>query len=294
MKNSPKTKIRPIEMRIVGGLGNQLFCFFAGLDLAARLKLKLRLDLTDIYSKSQKHKVTLESLNLVKNLPTIRRKAYLVTYLINRFYSMKPRANIFRSDEIGFDSKFEEIDSSRRVEGYFQTYIYFDRVKNFIPNVELINPSNWFLKEKNLIQENQAIALHVRRGDYIKLKNLYGLLDSSYYLRAIKRLQSMKVDGRIWVFSDDIVEAKQLLEAVLPSNTHWVIAPETSDAAESLILMSHATANIIANSTFSWWGAALNYKNPPVIVPKKWFQNMEDPKKLYPPNWIQIESSWIN
>ena len=81
MKNSPKTKIRPIEMRIVGGLGNQLFCFFAGLDLAARLKLKLRLDLTDIYSKSQKHKVTLESLNLVKNLPTIRRKAYLVSYL---------------------------------------------------------------------------------------------------------------------------------------------------------------------------------------------------------------------
>jgi hypothetical protein len=94
------------------------------------------------------------------------------------------------------------------------------------------------------------------------------------------------------IVSDDISEAKKLLASILPPNTIWVNPPKGTDAVESLVLMSQGAGNIIANSTFSWWGAALNEKSLVTVAPKKWFKGMQDPKDLYPPDWLLVESSW--
>jgi hypothetical protein len=97
---------------------------------------------------------------------------------------------------------------------------------------------------------------------------------------------------QIYIFSDDIQAAKDLLHLSVPSDTVWIIPPIESNSVESLLLMSKAKSIIIANSTYSWWGAALKQEKLDVVAPKKWFRSMDDPQDLYPPQWHLIESSW--
>jgi hypothetical protein len=96
----------------------------------------------------------------------------------------------------------------------------------------------------------------------------------------------------VHVFSDDIIEAKKMLSQLLGEHVTWVEPPLESYPAESLLLMSKAKVNIIANSTYSWWAGALNTNNNLVLAPKSWFKNMLTPEYIYPPEWIQIESHW--
>jgi hypothetical protein len=96
----------------------------------------------------------------------------------------------------------------------------------------------------------------------------------------------------VWVISDEIAEAKILLQSILPLQTKWVNPPANASPVESLVLMSHASANIIANSTFSWWGAMLNPGSVVTVAPQKWFRGMDDPIDLYPSHWILVPSVW--
>jgi hypothetical protein len=103
-------------------------------------------------------------------------------------------------------------------------------------------------------------------------------------------LAQEKNPGRnVYVFSDDIEHAQALFP---DSNFNFVSEPIDSIAAESMFLMSACSTLIIANSTFSWWGAALGNKEKEVYAPQKWFRCLEDPKDLIPANWIRVKSCW--
>jgi hypothetical protein len=177
---------------------------------------------------------------------------------------------------------------------YFQTFIHYFSLSNKLPSIRVKNPSDWYVDQVRKIQATNAIALHIRRGDYVNLSKLHGLLDTDYYCAAVMELKSRGYDRPIWVFSDDIYEAKNLLKNRVRGITNWVTPPSKSDPIESMMLMSFACANIIANSTFSWWGAALSTEEKPIITPLKWFRGMTDPELLYPPNWIKIRNSWLD
>jgi hypothetical protein len=121
------------------------------------------------------------------------------------------------------------------------------------------------------------IAVHIRRGDY-KLLPEFGLLGKRYYQDAIERLRDEGHQGPVWIFSDDPVCAQKMLQGEAIS----------LGAIGDLYVMSHASANVIANSTFSWWGAWMNESSQNVIAPNPWFQGMAPIQDLIPPDWTCI------
>jgi hypothetical protein len=212
---------------------------------------------------------------------------------ISKYYKKNSFISLdYFSEVIGYDQNIFNLPKGTILNGYFQTYKYFDNVKYIISSINLKNPSNWFLQRTNEITEYETLVIHVRRGDYENYANKYGLLSSEYYKRAIAKIDGIKPNLKVWVFSDDIAKAKSLLGNFVPDDTVWVDPKEVEDDAEALLLMSKSHAIITANSTFSWWAAMLSTQESIVVAPSKWYKNMKDPNELIPPNWITIESLW--
>jgi len=292
-----------ISVKLVGGLGNQLFGYFAGYDLSVRKNYSLDLDVTDIRSGNSTHAVSIESFTLPGNFFSTQSASLInnvnwknVLVRVSRKLNLPTifSSTTFVSKEIGFDENVMEVGPGSSLFGYFQTYRHFFPYSHDFYNVSLRAPSRWFEENLFKIKSDNAVAIHVRRGDYSKLADTYGLLSSDYYKHAVDAISSLLPNSIFWVFSDDPSVARMLLADLLPKTTVWVYPPADHDAAETMLLMSNASGNIIANSTFSWWGAALNSSGGPVVVPSKWFKTMLDPKDLYPPHWTQVESSWVN
>jgi len=296
MLNVREKKRSPVTVRVVGGLGNQLFCYFAGRYLASLNRSPLVLDMSDIRSGKSAHDVTIESFNIDAEI--FSQPKSLIGNFVSRFLHKAKKLGVFPdssnyfSDVIGYDPELRCLSVPVTLNGYFQSYKYFYSEDHFQNSLSLRKPSLWFQEQEERFQAEPVISVHVRRGDYKKLQHSYGLLGASYYNACFDRLSSAHKNLPIYVFSDDIFAAKKLLNFLDNYDVKWVEPPVGTDPAESLVLMSKARVNVIANSTFSWWGAALSANNNLVYAPKKWFKDLPDPKFLYPPSWIQIDSHW--
>jgi hypothetical protein len=293
-----KSAQKVISTRVVGGIGNQLFCYFAGFTLAKKINYDLKIDVSDIRQGRSVHEVSIESFHLPGDFISVD-ESYLSYYfkrifkrLIQKFsLNLWPSSN-YQSKVIGYDPNLEVIAAPTKLNGYFQTFRYFERVSKELLPLKLKSETEWFKITLKILQESNFVSIHIRRGDYEKLSQNYGLLSADYYRRAIEKIEALSIKGRYVIFSDDIDKAREVLSGLVSEEAFWIDPPENVSPVESLMLMSHATANIIANSTFSWWGAALNIKTSAVIAPSKWFRNLDDPQDLYPLDWHLIESSW--
>jgi len=289
---------KAITTKVVGGIGNQLFCYFAGYYLSKKLGLNLKVDVSDIRNKRSVHDVSIEALDL----PGVfyeRSNSEVLHYLSrvrNKIITTLPFRGTSRrsyiSPLIGFDPHLDEINTPTSIHGYFQSYKYSRSFLEERREVELKNPSNWYLQMIESSRDSKFTALHIRRGDYRFHSDTYGLLSKKYYEEAITYLRNRNDLHKLYIFSDDVQAAKEILHSLTPSDTVWINPSSESNPVESLLLMSRAHSNIIANSTYSWWGAALNFEKGIVIAPKKWFRSMPDPQALYPPEWHTIESYW--
>ena len=164
--------------------------------------------------------------------------------------------------------------------GYFQSELYFPH-RDFILN--LFEPAD-FIKEqlvrfKDIVGDNKA-AIHVRRGDYIKLNKVYHVLDMNYYNKAMWYLKNLGVRDFV-VFSNDRVWCEQNLKG-----EHFTHMKE--DAFIELFLMGQCKYNVIANSAFSWWGAYLNNnEGRKIIAPNRWFIDNRK-ENIIPKDWIKL------
>lgn len=132
------------------------------------------------------------------------------------------------------------------------------------------------------------VIIHIRRGDY-KAETTFGLPGEKYYRSAIDLINLNHSHHPIWVFSDDVNEAREVL-SWLPSERVKYISDVDEQSAASLMAMRLGCAYIIANSTFSWWGAFLSEaRNPLVIAPEPWFSGQKEPTLLIPKDWIRIQ-----
>lgn len=300
-------------MELVGGLGNQLFGFTAGLYLATRLGASLRPVLRKPLRGETDHSSSIESiLPLSYKLSEMSYKEKIVLELrkMVRKVSLKigfpvtwveDFTKVHVSPTLGFDSSLGQLETGSYVFGYFQTYRFLHALKESgaMPPLAPRNPSKWFVQESDLIQKIKPIAVHVRRGDYLDAKNSFiGALAADYYSRAITSLREQLGDnsqGReVWIFSDEpnMVRA-EFKNLGLFQEARFVVPPPTAQAGESLFLMSQAIALVISNSTFSWWSAALSDTDA-VVAPIKWFKNANDPEDLIPTTWTRLSSSWIS
>jgi hypothetical protein len=291
---SKSRKRKQVKVKLVGGLGNQLFCYFAGYSVATRASLSLVLDTSDLKSGRSTHKVSIESFILPGKL--IYNNENKTVYLLRRIFKRLIRVSKIQvgknyiSNVVGYDSNLNSITKSISLSGYFQSYKYVEPYLLLFKDLKLRKPNKHFLEIRKQITSSPSTAIHVRRGDYLNLSHQFGLLDSIYYRNAFEIIKELHPNQNVYIFSDDIRIAKKLLSGIVPSNSWWI--DEKFGAAESLLLMSYSSAIIIANSTFSWWGAMLGNEKT-VIAPKKWFKSLNDPEFLYPPSWKLITSHWI-
>ena len=177
------------------------------------------------------------------------------------------------------------------INGYWQSEYYFKDIKEeILKDFEIITPISTnasIVLEK--IQSCNAVSLHVRRGDYVSIpstSSFHGVCSLEYYHEAIKILNSKFSELQFFIFTDDIAWSKKYF-----NSSNMIIASNDNQTdIDDLRLMSYCQHHIIANSSFSWWGAYLGKnKNKTVIAPTRWFNNDSiNTEFLIPKNWIRI------
>ena len=306
---SAKTKF--VRVILAGGLGNQLFQYFAGLSIAERLGSDLILDPRLIFSGVAGHSESITDLNLphAVSLKKATGPSGQILFWIDRLYLglagklLKNRKLLYkllghyRSGVVGYDPRLRFLKSPVVLMGYFQSWRYVDSVgaSGIIDKIRYNGGSEWFIDTRELISRStRPLALHVRRGDY-GVHRRHGMLSMEYYKAALENLRLEGIEWEdVWVFSDQIESAQSELSTLFAesANVHYVTPPEDSHSLESLFLMSEFPTLITANSTFSWWAAKLGPTDKRIVCPEKWFAEMTDPTDLYPDDWIKVPSYW--
>ena len=293
-----------VSAYIMGGLGNQLFQVFAAIALSlGQSNLKFVFPYYEL-SPGITKRVTYWNTFLSKLLPFTTHKTSVSIQDINNFFILRERFHYY--------CKFPDINNNTLLFGYFQSYKYFH---HFLPEIlDLIDYHNIrsnILNEYNNyfdfidIPSISIISLHFRFGDYVGLDGTFELLNSDYYISAIKHIiyKDLTYNVRILYFfeSQDSVHVSPIIEKIKEyTNTNndfsfqHVNVSHNIDDWKQLVLMSCCNHNIIANSSFSWWGAYLNPSNyKQVCYPKKWFGKKEQKKQselqdMFPSDWIII------
>jgi hypothetical protein len=152
-------------------------------------------------------------------------------------------------------------------------------------------------KHKDLLNRaKKPISIHFRIGDYVKNQAMHPILSTSYYINCIKYLKSLvpdlEEDFFLLVFGE-ICDNEKIVNAIESIKKNFAIEIIICDYAipdyEQLLLMSLCYHNIIANSTFSWWGAYFNSNaNKIVCYPSIWNRSANNVKDLFPESWIKM------
>lgn len=246
-----------ISCRLQGGLGNQMF------QISAAYALALRNNDAACFNLS------------VCNTPMQGNKS--ITYVNSIFSKICDSKNLnfeILYNEPNFSFNEIKYNPNMLLNGFFQSEKYFYDFKEEIKN--LFNLPTDIVKKPI----DKLTSIHVRRGDYLKLQDYHLVLPKEYYLEAMD-----KIKGNFIFFSDDIEWVKENFKG------DNIFYSETGDELMDLTLMSLCDNNIIANSSFSWWGAYLNKKeNKKVIAPKNWFgpNGPKDINDIYPETWEKI------
>lgn len=293
-----------VTVLLNGGLGNQLFQYAAAKSLSLHHKVPLQIDIssflredlpelevprdfelykftgvhdaTCVLSKEQNKEVVdfLQKKSLAKLLPNHCRKIYS-----ERFYH--------------FDSNFFKSRKHVLLKGQWQSEKYFSPYKAFFSNALQLKPElveNCQAKATTL-QTINSVSVHVRRGDYLRKQIIFdwhGVMGKDYYEKAFCVLAEKIGNFTPYYFTDDPEWVKEnlmsLKEGELISGVH------SKTHYEDFYLISKCRHNIIANSSFSWWGAWLNDNPEKVVVgPEKWFdQGPKDTYDILPTEWIRI------
>lgn len=309
-----------VIVKLIGGLGNQMFQYAAGRSLACRLNTTLKLDIS-LFKQYPDRFYALKDFNIqekiasskeiytfsgipqtigqkivdrIKNRTPLVRKILALRYCLPFGRRVSGRHSfIYTEPHFHFDPKFFRLGNDVYLDGYWQSEKYFSNIADFIRQ-EFTGKTP--LEGKNLeifkqIQNCDSVSLHIRRGDYAAnptTTRIHGVCSLEYYRIAINKLTEELEEPYFFIFSDDPSWAKRRLQTSSFLIYFDYNGPES--AHEDLRLMAKCKHNIIANSTFSWWGAWLN-QNPDKILlaPKRWFSADEyNTKDLFPDGWTKI------
>lgn len=289
-----------IIIKIQGGLGNQLFQYALGRSLSLKLDTTLKLDLTAFETgKNRKYELDqfkvmteIASKNEIKKFKSSR--SLVLSRLSKYFPFLYGKSAYISEKKYNFDPRVLNLPKNRYLEGYWQSEKYFCH------NSELIRKELTFKNSatganlatlKKISSKNSSICLHVRRGDYISDKitrNVFRSCDLKYYSKAINLFEKKITKPVFFVFSDDINWAKMNIKT---TNKIYFFDNNSPDKSyEDLRLMSECKNFIIANSTFSWWGAWLSQHDSKIVItPKHWFTDLKiNTSDLCPKEWMRI------
>jgi len=290
--------------KLVGGLGNQMFQYAAGSSLAYSLNTGLKVDKSAYDHVYKVWPYGLDCFKLkpvfappkevavftkINQLPSTK-TAKLLRFLLGKFTNKR----YFQEKHFHFDPDFFSLSPKNDyyLSGHWISEKYFKKIADFIRTAFTVKTK---LRGRNLefarrIRRTTSVSIHVRRGDYIsdkKANAFHGTCDLPYYRRCLTLITKKIMAPTFYVFSDDPKWCKQNLRF---KHTTLFIDYNQDKNYEDLRLMSLCRHNIIANSTFSWWGAWLNQNpNKLVLAPKQWFKDKNlNTKDLLPENWLKV------
>lgn len=289
-----------VTIRIKGGLGNQLFQYAAGYALAKRMNQKLKLD-NSFFPQQTLRGFKLGYLNVTFG-DVVEHQSGLVKAYKNKYLNKTLRKANVRALPCGKQTKYLLETRSDIVpeffnisapniylDGYYQSEKYFreykaDLIKQFTPNYPSEAEYESVLAE---IQGCEAVAIHVRRGDFLSAQNdpnpNHYLLGEQYYHNALKYVTEHLENPVFFWFSDDIDWVKQNFGE--RENFRFVSLHTKHTDIDEMMLMKNCKHIIAANSTFSWWASWLNkHENALHICPAKRYGNLH----MIPENWVKI------
>jgi hypothetical protein len=189
------------------------------------------------------------------------------------------------ASDLGYDSNFKISKGNNLLVGYFQSSKWASGLREQLDKriaLNIISPR--LVEYQELARVEKPLIVHMRLGDYLD-EGGFGIPSQNYYRAAINNLVARGSFEKIWLFSDEPDKAIDMLPPDLPIENRIIYNPDFS-SAETLEVMRMGLGYVIANSTFSWWGAYLSYtSNPPVIYPVPWFKTVQPPRELTPETW---------
>lgn len=279
---------------ISGGLGNQMFQY--ALCMAYKHRgIQIKLDISKysyykIHNNYELHKIfgvddEIAILEEIK-LYGYRRDNRLIRWMQKTRFCKK---SVYIENSTRFNPNVLQQDE-KYIRGYWQTEKYFDDIRDSIIKKFQFPPiTDQKLQEiVNHIKNTNSVSFHIRRGDYLNHPLYRGICDSDYYVRAYEYLKvKLGDDLKIFVFSNDIDWVKENIKF---PDMIFVDINSGENSYRDMQLMSLCKHNVIANSTFSWWGAWLNKNyNKFVIAPQKWTNgSKEEWKDILPNNWVKL------
>ena len=287
-----------IITKLIGGLGNQMFQYAAGRQLAYKLGVELKLDILD-FDHYKLRKYELDVFNIQENFATAEEIADLTILkrnIIERFISRllhKPYRPLPTYIKESFNSEIMNMYDGVYLDGYWQSEKYFADIIEIIREEFIITTTQEGLNRKlaDQIKSCNSVSLHIRRGDYVsnpETNKAHGICDIDYYLHCIEHLTKTVEHPHFFAFSDDIEWVRQNLK--IPYPITFIENNGQDKSYEDLRLMSQCKHHIIANSSFSWWGAWLNPNEDKIVfAPRKWFANKDaNIQDRIPNQWIII------
>lgn len=289
-----------IVVRITGGLGNQLFQYAAGRRLAHIHNTELKLDVTEVLSKSYRPYL-LDLFSIQATIASAEERSRMLG--MSRWVpeALEPLAHeylhhlfphVLREAHFYCDERLLNAGDDMYLIGYWQSEKYFSDISLMLrSDLTLKNPlSAKSADALHRIQDSASVALTVRRGDFVTdyyIHKRHGVLPLSYYERAVDAIARRVSKPSFFVFSDDISWVKKHMRL-----SHEVVYMDFNypdRTVEDLFLISSCKHAILANSTFSWWGAWLN-RNPLkiIIAPSHWFNLPYDTRDLFPSGWMRM------
>lgn len=288
--------------RLYGGLGNQLFQYAAGLSLAARLNADLLVHAKrykgeyihpdSIFTVFPNLKIKKASFFKIFKLLGFRSVKFL-NYFMGHKVGYRPHKNYFNEPHYHFSDEINLIEGSVYINGYFQSERYFSSNTKLIKNTFIFdkNLENKYKALSEYFEKNNCVSVHIRRGDYLSnpaANKVHGVLSQEYYEKAFNYIYEKVKSPKFIFFSDDIDYVERIYGHM--QDPILKISVQQHAAADDLYLMSKCKHHVIANSSFSWWGAWLSeLPDKVVITPKEWFSNSKNNiKDLIPEGWVRL------
>ena len=284
-----------IVVKLTWGLGNQMFQYAAGRALALRHQTQLLLD-TRAFAKQSLREFSLDRFSIQVSVATAKDLHQWPSW------SRKPSAwlqrlgistNRYKQPTFSFDPSWNAVSDNTMIEGYFQSEKYFSEIKSilrqeFLPKSMPTGANRDF---EMLITSTESVMIHIRRGDYVsnpKALKTHGLCSISYYENALDQIYSKVKDPHFFIFSDDLDWVADNLH--LRGDVAYV-SGNISFPEIDLYLMSRCKHFVLANSSFSWWGAWLGGDEKSMrIAPRPWFDKPSfEESDLIPDMWIKMK-----
>ena len=280
---------------IDGGLGNQMFQYALALKLES-LGREVKIDVTKYAEHHVHNDFELDSVFGINcsfaSVREIRRLGYRKANHLTELLKKTPfrKTTIYNHESFSYDPHVLELDGYY-LEGYWQSEKYFvdiqDKIREVYTFPELTDNHHQELVKQ--MQSIRSVSVHIRRGDYLRFPKYQNICTLEYYQKAISYFQErFPEEVCFFIFTNDMIWAKKHFHG---GKFYFVEGNTGKESYRDMQLMSLCSHNIIANSSFSWWGAWLN-RNPEkiVVAPGKWENGAENSQRdIVPESWIRMK-----